>query len=1242
MYVVGSLFVAQRRRFAAALHRTIAGALALAAGLLFFAGGARAQQQVKPYFLVIFDTSGSMNGTVAANSCGFTTTTTDMAVTTTAPRKMDTAKCALGKILSATGDADFGLMQFAQSDGCGDGSTCAPVRDAAKMRVPIQSNTSGAILSLIDKVGSSNTSNASELCAAGYTPLGGTLIAAKDYFGNSLPGFAAPTVGDIGLACRPLSVILLTDGVECCGDCDDSMSPWNVGCPTVDQMLTDASLGACPSGTNGCGNAPTCPDGDAYETAPEKAYLLQTQSMVPSAAGPVAKKIPTYVVGFGLNPPAAGNPRIEKIAIGGGTDNPAPMRRAFYAENENELALAFSQIIADAQPPQEICNNKDDDCDTLIDEGIVKFCNKPAGMPEMKLCDEPNETLCDGVDDDCDTFIDEGLRNACGQCESPPETCDGMDNDCDGDVDEDTASGEACGTDEGECMPGKLRCVAGSEQCEGEVGPQPETCNCKDDDCDGKVDEDPDMNLCPDGRCVACMCIPRCNTRQEFEPACESGRRPDIQSSGECLCITDDCDATECRTQTKMRGDELACAPDDPSVAACLCRAGMCTDRCDGVTCGDDRVCNPRTGKCVEDNCRGFGCAKGELCDPMSAECVEDECAEKECDDDEVCRAGRCERACADVQCAPAERCEAGSCRPNPCAGVRCADGNVCDPETRECVETQCIGGTICPGGQRCAPLSGECERDPCWNVRCPDDLSCVAGECIDATPRDDGGTTTGSAGGNVRLLAKGGGGCDCAVTPGVERGASTPWAALALGLLALAGLLRRRLVSRRRFAAARLRKAGAVAALAALLGLGAGGCTVSPFCVDCVDGGDRPNGGRGGNNAGTGGKAGNPSSDGSVSPGEDGSVEDGSLGDGGLPPCENKRSETCDGKDEDCDFVVDEGVEADVNDCTQQGLCKGTQKQCIGGAFSCRFPDEREDEETLCDGVDSDCDGKTDETFDGLGDACEVGIGECKVAGTQVCGDNETSLRCEVTQTVNPSEEICDGLDNDCDGSIDEPKSDPGTAASYVRDAVVQIGASLWVYKYEAARPDATATAQGVVSQRACSRGGVMPWTNLTYEEARTACMEADMQLCTVEQWLDACNGPGNNCAYSYSAPGGSTCLTTDTGYPTDRNGCNGHDVNAPVGGADNDKLAATGAYARCFVQHPANGTIAGGELYDLSGNAKEWTTGPKSPAENPLRGGSYNNLPGGLRCAFDFALSPPAAKVKNIGFRCCTTTAP
>ncbi len=68
----------------------------------------------------------------------------------------------------------------------------------------------------------------------------------------------------------------------------------------------------------------------------------------------------------------------------------------------------------------EVCNGVDDDCDVLIDEGFVKFCNRPGGVMTMSLCANPGETVCDGVDDNCDGRIDEGLLNACGACGPPP------------------------------------------------------------------------------------------------------------------------------------------------------------------------------------------------------------------------------------------------------------------------------------------------------------------------------------------------------------------------------------------------------------------------------------------------------------------------------------------------------------------------------------------------------------------------------------------------------------------------------------------------------------------------------------------------------------------------------------------------------------------------------------------------------------------------------------------------------
>ena len=84
----------------------------------------------------------------------------------------------------------------------------------------------------------------------------------------------------------------------------------------------------------------------------------------------------------------------------------------------------------------------------------------------------------------------------------------------------------------------------------------------------------------------------------------------------------------------------------------------------------------------------------------------------------------------------------------------------------------------------------------------------------------------------------------------------------------------------------------------------------------------------------------------------------------------------------------------------------------------------------------------------------------------------------------------------------------------------------------------------------------------------------------------------------------------------------------------------APTGQAAACTTPAPA--------IYDLSGNAKEWTsqiTGTTpAPDLTPIavvRGGAYDTPAIGLRC--DFTLSRAAVDVllPTLGFRCCSPCA-
>src|SRR5262249_34418013 len=78
------------------------------------------------------------------------------------------------------------------------------------------------------------------------------------------------------------------------------------------------------------------------------------------------------------------------------------------------------------------------------------------------------------------------------------------------------------------------------------------------------------------------------------------------------------------------------------------------------------------------------------------------------------------------------------------------------------------------------------------------------------------------------------------------------------------------------------------------------------------------------------------------------------------------------------------------------------------------------------CDGLDNDCNGTIDDGFPDVGTACSVGVGECAASGVRVCAGEGTSTVCNALPGT-PGPELCDGRDNDCDGATDEAFADLG-----------------------------------------------------------------------------------------------------------------------------------------------------------------------------------------------------------------------
>ena len=403
-----------------------------------------------------------------------------------------------------------------------------------------------------------------------------------------------------------------------------------------------------------------------------------------------------------------------------------------------------------------------------------------------------------------------------------------------------------------------------------------------------------------------------------------------------------------------------------------------------------------------------------------------------------------------------------------------------------------------------------------------------------------------------------------------------------------------------------------------------------------------------------------------------------------------NSATESCNGVDDNCNGAIDENVVkptpaqvCGVSPSATASYCLagagGIGVACTNGAWACTFPagvcsPSCGQAVETCNGIDDNCNGTIDENVSNIGQPCTSDVGAaapgdgvCRTSGTYVCNGANASKCSAVKDLTQVGAELCDGLDNDCDGTVDETFNAKGANSTFfVKPAVTKVQAAgspaRWIYTYEASRPSSTnltpGTGNGFVTSApagvpldktpACSSPTKIPWFDVSGPEVEDVCTKVGGHICDPTEWRTACHAKSQTCVWGYG-PSGAACTTAFLPNPPNNPGkfcnlANSYDFSAGTVG-DQDGVLPTGSpfLSQCFADWTGTlGNLAPNDkIHDITGNLREITK--VSNGVYNLLGGAFDSQDeNGSSCDFTFYSVDNTFKFYDTGFRCCFSADP